>query len=89
MIRWIAAPIVVGVLAVAAPAYAAPPTPATFSFTIPANAATGGCSFGVLVEGNGKTKAIELPSGGLIVIAPDTKVTATNVGTDAIPNNNH
>jgi hypothetical protein len=83
MIRWIAAPIVLGVLAVAPPAYADPPkpTPVTFSFTIAANADTGGCDFPVLVEGRGKTKAIELPSGGVIVIAPNTKVTATNTET--------
>jgi hypothetical protein len=87
MIRLIAAPIVVGVLAAAAPAYAAPPdpkpkpTPVTFSFTIFANAATGSCGFDVLVEGSGKTKTIKLPSGGTIVIAPNTKVTATNTET--------
>ena len=78
MIRWIAAPIVVGVLAVAAPAYAAPPEDATFELLIDANAPTGSCSFPVLVEANGKTKAIDLPSGGQIVIAPNTTVTATN-----------
>ena len=50
MIRWIAAPIVVGVLAVAAPAYAAPPEDATFELLIDANAPTGSCSFPVLVE---------------------------------------
>jgi hypothetical protein len=63
----------------ASPAAAAPPDPVEFGFTIPANADTGGCDFAVLLEGSGNTKAIELPSGGSIVIAPNTKVRATNI----------
>jgi hypothetical protein len=79
MTHWIAGSIIAGAVVVAAPAAADPPEPVEFEFTIPANADTGSCDFAVLLEASGNTKTIELPSGGTIVIAPNTKVTATNV----------
>jgi hypothetical protein len=80
-IRMLAYPLVVELMAFAAPAAAAPPEPVTFTFTIKENAKFGSCDFPVRIEATGKAKAIETPTGEVIGVSTDTRVTATNLDT--------
>jgi hypothetical protein len=71
--------LIAGFMAFAAPAVAAPPEPVTYSFTITTHSKFGHCSFPVLVEATGKSKAIESPTGEVVGVSTNTKVTVTNV----------
>src|SRR5215203_3937715 len=77
---------VLGLAAVWAPAQAgaAPPTPVDFSLTF--DDSDGGfsriCSFDVLIELQGKTKVLELPTGTkIITTAPGQTATVNNLDT--------
>jgi predicted RecA/RadA family phage recombinase len=81
MKKWLtSAALAASIAALAAPAVAAPPStapsgpPTTVSFS----QALSGCDFGVTATVTGKAKEITLPSGGLIVTAPNQRVTVTN-----------
>jgi hypothetical protein len=71
--------VIAGFMALAAPAVAAPPEPITYSFTVKTNSKFGHCAFPVLVEATGKSKAIESPTGEVVGVSTNTKVTVTNL----------
>lgn len=84
MKKWLtSAALAASIAALAAPAVAAPPSTAPSGppteFTISQDLS--GCEFPVTATITGKTKTITLPSGGLIVTAPDQRATVTNVDT--------
>jgi hypothetical protein len=82
MKKWLtSAALAASIAALAAPAVAAPPStapsgpPTTIRFD---DVALSGCDFKVTADITGKTKEITLPSGGLIVTAPNQTATVTN-----------
>lgn len=82
MKKWVtSAALAASIAALAAPAVAAPPStapagpPTTITFN---DLALSGCDFAVTADVTGKTKEITLPSGGLIVTAPNQTATVTN-----------
>jgi hypothetical protein len=86
MKKWLtSAALAAGIAALAAPAVAAPPStapsgpPTTVNFSQPLS----GCDFPVTATVTGKAKEITLPSGGLIVTAPNQTVTVRNDATGA------
>lgn len=79
MNKWLtSAALAAGIAALAAPAVAAPSgPPETFTF----EDVLTNCDFDVKAVVTGKTKTITLPSGGLIVTAPNQRATVTNLET--------
>lgn len=76
MKKWLSsAAVAASIVALAAPAVAAPSGPPT-TFTMTQELS--GCKFPVTATITGKTKVITLPSGGSIVTAPNQTVTVTN-----------
>jgi hypothetical protein len=71
----LACAVAAGVMALCAPASAAPPQPAAQQFTLPAGAA---CTFPIDVSLTGKGKIIDLNGGRRTITAPGQKVTFTN-----------
>jgi hypothetical protein len=68
-------------IAVGAPAQAAPPVPAQQTFNIPGGDPSGSCAFPVVIVATGKVKTVTTPTGRTIALSANFTAQATNVNT--------